>query len=284
MAVIGARSTDSAAVDSGTAYVFERSEHGWSERARLQPHDASEGLRFGWSVAVTRGTIAVASPIAADVGFANGALWIFRRDGRRWREVARLRPRDSVAGDFLGQSLAFDAELVLAGASAVDHEDATSIGAAYLFQVPLFATSFCDCASSAPCANESPLGGCANSSGRGAELAALGTNALDPLDLRLLASGLPGGALGILCAGPPGPRLPFGDGWRCVGLVEGRILRIAAAHASAGGEIAFAPGDLSALAPFVRRGSSWAVQLAFSDPGGPCDRDANSSNALLVQF
>lgn len=59
IAVVGAYSQDGTWIDSGAAYVFARSGAHWSQQACLKASNVASGDCFGWSVAVSSGTILV---------------------------------------------------------------------------------------------------------------------------------------------------------------------------------------------------------------------------------
>jgi hypothetical protein len=281
---IGAPGADESGSDSGLVYVFERRDGAWQEQAKLEPHAAHEGLRFGWSVGLAGRTLVAGTPMDGANGNASGAIWAFREAREGWNEIAVLRPRDGEAVDFLGPALAFDAGHGIAGATGVDRGESPSVGAAYLFQIPAFATPCCDCASAAPCENYGDAAGCANSTGKGASLSITGTNELDPLGFELVAADLPPGAFCVLFLGPPGAPLPFGDGWRCIERTRGAFLRLATATARHDGRLVLGPEDLASLPRIVVPGTEWAVQLAFSDPSGPCGGGMGSTNAIVIDF
>jgi hypothetical protein len=87
----------------GSAYVYHSSGGAWQEEAQLTPSDREgfvqqarrfEGQRFGSSVAVGEGIIAIgapgnASPIA---GVYTGAVYLYEYDGRNWVETAIITP------------------------------------------------------------------------------------------------------------------------------------------------------------------------------------------------
>ena len=63
IAVVGARADDDKGSDSGSAYVFEMSDSSdatsWTQVAKLTADDGASGDNFGFSVAISDGTIVV---------------------------------------------------------------------------------------------------------------------------------------------------------------------------------------------------------------------------------
>ena len=121
------------------AYVFERSAAGrWRRAATLTRSAApATGAVFGWAVAVSGGTVAVAAidPLGAGV---IGEADVFARPDGGWRDMtqtARLVPAGAVADDQVGASIAVSGATVVVGAPRVAVGGAM-VGAAYVFTRP----------------------------------------------------------------------------------------------------------------------------------------------------
>jgi hypothetical protein len=173
--VVGARLEDSNAtgvdgnqinnglVDSGAAYVFVRSGTNWSQQAYLKPSNTGSGDWFGWSVAVSGDTLAVAAAGEAsnapgvngnqndNSAYASGAVYVFVRSGTNWSQQAYLKasnpggqPPGQPYGDGFGFSVAMSGDTLVVGAFQED-SNATGVngnqasesfmdsGAAYVF-------------------------------------------------------------------------------------------------------------------------------------------------------
>ena len=91
-AVLGASDEDAGGNEAGAAYVFERDEGGadnWGELKKLTASDPQAGDRFGLSVAITCGTVAVGAPGAATPTTPAAAA----------RRAPRSPPRQAGRGD-----------------------------------------------------------------------------------------------------------------------------------------------------------------------------------------
>ncbi len=129
VAVIGAYR----AGGKGAAYVFLRGSSGWTQAAKLTASDGRDGDDFGRSVSVS-GDRAIVGAIHHGVnGVRSGAAYVYRRDGSRWIEEAKLLPAESGADDFFGFSVSISGDWAVIGASA-DDDQGTDAGAAYVFQ------------------------------------------------------------------------------------------------------------------------------------------------------
>ncbi len=131
-ALIGARRADGNGDDSGAAYVFWRSEAGWSQQARLQADDGAAGAEFGYSVALCGDTAVIGAARDDHSGEDSGSAYVFTRSGSGWSQQAKLVAADGAAGDVFGISVAISGDTVVIGAD-LDDDDGENSGAAYVF-------------------------------------------------------------------------------------------------------------------------------------------------------
>lgn len=160
--VVGAPAEDGVSSDDpggnsnrnyGAAYVFVRGRGGWQEQAYLKAADPGILDWFGSSVAVQGDLIAVGAP-GESGGSAGvdgdqldnsqsmaGAVYLFRRRGESWEQVAYLKASDPLLGSRFGGSVALDGRRLLVGAPYALNDDLESPdgelpprpGAAYVF-------------------------------------------------------------------------------------------------------------------------------------------------------
>ncbi len=141
------------------------------------------------------------------------------------------------------------------------------------------------------CANENPLGGCANSTGCGARLLPLGTTSVTVDDLQLLATDLPPNTSALFVISTSSNRASFNDGVLCVGSPPLGFFRVPPIfNTGATGDISLGPGlvALSSSPQFplpggIQAGQTWFVQLLYRDAGS-CGAGANGSDAIAVTF
>src|SRR2546430_6405570 len=114
--VVGALQDTDQGPDAGAAYVFVRSGTSWSPQAKLTADNFSPGNLFGFSVAISSGTVAVGSPYDDDAGLNAGAVYIFTRSGTIWSEQTELFGNTAANDDRLGWSVALDGDTAVAGA------------------------------------------------------------------------------------------------------------------------------------------------------------------------
>jgi len=131
--LVGAWRDDHGAVDSGSAYLFERDGDGWLLTAKLAPGIPSAGDFFGYAVALD-GELALIGA-RGDDGQGNdaGAAYLYERDGGAWSSGTKLLPGAGAHGDRAGMSVALAGGYALLGASGAMVGGENS-GAAFLFR------------------------------------------------------------------------------------------------------------------------------------------------------
>ncbi len=126
-AVIGAAFRFSQA---GAAYVFVQSGSTWSEQAKLTPSDGVLGDFFGFSVAMSSGTVVVGSPFhTVGSNQQQGAAYVYTQSGSTWSQQAELTSSDGAPDDFFGWSVAVSGSTAMVG--ALYHN--SNQGAVYVF-------------------------------------------------------------------------------------------------------------------------------------------------------
>jgi len=126
---VGARRADS---DAGAAYLFALTGEGAVQVAKLTASDATGGDEFGQSIGMTGDTLAVGAWRADIGGTVNqGAVYLFRRMGNDWVQVAKRTASDGAAYDEFGFSLSTHGNLMAVGASS-PLPDGSNAGAAYV--------------------------------------------------------------------------------------------------------------------------------------------------------
>ena len=116
--------------DPGSAYLFDAStgEH----LLNLIPNDGDKWDRFGASIAIDNGVVAVGAPFDSDNGTYSGSAYLF--DASTGVQIAKLLPNDGEMGDRFGNSIAIDGDIVAIGAR-LDDDHGLSSGSVYLFDV-----------------------------------------------------------------------------------------------------------------------------------------------------
>jgi FG-GAP repeat len=115
---------------SGSAYVFEAASG--QQIAKLLPDDGAINDRFGSSIAISNGIVAVGAQSDDDHGTNSGSAYLF--DALTGEQIAKLTPDDGIPFVRFGNSIAIDANIVAVGAWW-DIENGNKSGSAYLFDV-----------------------------------------------------------------------------------------------------------------------------------------------------
>jgi len=156
-AAIGDRGDDTRAKSAGAAYVFERDMSTWTQVAKLLGGDGAAVDHFGTSVAIQADKVVVGTD-----GDVPGSAYVFRKHLSGWTYEGKLVAGDGARSDGFGQSAAIAGDSILVGALYASGPFGNH-GAAYIFQMPSFATAYCF-GVACPCGNDDPVYGCANSS------------------------------------------------------------------------------------------------------------------------
>ncbi|MDA1265315.1 MAG: FG-GAP repeat protein [Planctomycetota bacterium] len=131
--IVGARYGDApGAVDSGAAYVFERSAGQWTEVAKLVASDAAPIDYYGRAVDIEGDVAVVGAWGNDDNGTGTGAAYVYRASAG-WSEDQKLLASDGAVVDYFGYSVAVEDEVVAVGAPGWDG-NLTDQGAVYVFR------------------------------------------------------------------------------------------------------------------------------------------------------
>lgn len=122
-AVIGTPGKNGA---QGAAYVFVRSGGAWSQQQELTASDGAALDYFGYSVALSGGTVLIG---AFNKNGSQGAAYVFAFSGGTWSQQQELTASDGAAGDSFGFSVAMSGNTAVIGAPSRNR----SQGAAYGF-------------------------------------------------------------------------------------------------------------------------------------------------------
>ena len=131
--IVGANRDDDNGDNSGSAYIFELVGSQWVESAKLTASDGDELDRYGITVGLARDVAVVGARYDDDVGYATGAVYVYRDNGTGWVEEAKVQPDDVVSNTLFGTSLSIDGTRMLVGAQTADGDTEVDVGAAYVF-------------------------------------------------------------------------------------------------------------------------------------------------------
>jgi hypothetical protein len=135
--VVGAARDDhGSSVDSGSAYVFERSEDRWVESQKLISGTPATQQLFGSSVCVCRNNMMVGAPHDAPLGLDDaGCGYFYSRSAGSWAIVDSLWASDAAAENLFGE-VAVHGRTAVVGARLADHSGLANPGAAYVYLLP----------------------------------------------------------------------------------------------------------------------------------------------------
>ena len=134
--VVGAPLDDEPETNSGSVFVFTKSDEVWTKQTQLTPSGRIYTLasnRFGESVSIHDDKIYVgASGDWTTNGTDSGAVYVFGWSGGTWVEEQRLNASDGSEGDKFGKALSVFDDILVVGSPYHDG-NGTDSGAAYVF-------------------------------------------------------------------------------------------------------------------------------------------------------
>ena len=130
---VGAEGDADNGFESGSAYLFDASTGG--QIAKLLPNDGAAGDRFGFSIAIDNGVVAVGALEDNGNGSSRepGSAYLFEVPSGA--QIAKLLASDGAAADVFGCSIDIDNGVVVVGAFRDDDHGLNS-GSSYLFSLP----------------------------------------------------------------------------------------------------------------------------------------------------
>lgn len=104
--------------NQGAVYVFTHDENGWTQTQKLTAPDGEAGDQYGWSVAVNGDHAIVGARGATSSGNdAQGAAYVYVRNGGTWTQEARLSDSMGTVNDQFGYAVAIHGATALVSAA-----------------------------------------------------------------------------------------------------------------------------------------------------------------------
>jgi hypothetical protein len=135
---INGNDADNGAAVSGGVFIFTRDTAGtWTQQAYVKASNTDAGDRFGFSVALSGGTLAVGAPYedsattgingneADDTVAQAGAVYVFTRNAGAWTQQAYVKASNTGGNDLFGGTVALSGDTMAVGAH---QEDSSSTG------------------------------------------------------------------------------------------------------------------------------------------------------------
>lgn len=139
--VVGAYWDDDSGYDSGSAYLFEKPDTGWTNMTETAKFTASDGAQedfLGISVSISGDTVVVGAYGDDDSSSQPSSAYLFAKPEAGWddmTETAKLAASDGAEDDYWGWSVSLSGDTLVVGSPY--HDDGGSgSGAAYLFEKP----------------------------------------------------------------------------------------------------------------------------------------------------
>jgi hypothetical protein len=132
-AIVGAPFDDENDSNSGSAYIFERSEDTgiWSQVKKLVASDGAEGDNFGYSVSISGDYAIVGAPRDDNgLGVDAGSVYFFLRSDGSWGNEQKLVDINGDDNDLFGWSVAIYGNTAIVGGYQHDDDSGDDTGSA----------------------------------------------------------------------------------------------------------------------------------------------------------
>ena len=112
--VAGAPGDNEKGPNMGSAYIFRNGATGWSTEAKVFNQSLSSTDKFGLSVALDNGVLAVGAPMEYYNG-AGAAVLFFNEDAGTWTFDSKIQQANSAGGNLFGFGMDLDGDTFVAG-------------------------------------------------------------------------------------------------------------------------------------------------------------------------
>ncbi|MHC4574207.1 MAG: post-COAP-1 domain-containing protein [Planctomycetota bacterium] len=134
-AIVGAYQDDDKGTDSGSAYILKRTGEGWTEQVKLTAADGAAYDCFGNCVSISGDYAVVGSYNDNASGLSgSGSVYIFKRQGESWTNLAKLTASDAHVNDHYGKFVCLDGDTLIVGVPYDDVNGLPNSGSAYVLQ------------------------------------------------------------------------------------------------------------------------------------------------------
>ncbi len=132
-AIVGTYADNDNGPDSGSAYIFIRTDGIWTQQAKILPADGVAYDLFGYSVSISGDTVIVGAFGDDDNGNnASGSAYVFTRTAGVWTQQAKFTASDGARNDHFGHAVTIEGDTAVVGARN-DNDNGSDSGSAYVF-------------------------------------------------------------------------------------------------------------------------------------------------------
>ena len=139
--VVGAHMDDDKGSESGSVYIFVRSdENTWTQQQKIVVDDGAWGDQFGITLALAGDKLAVGVPYSDDEDGSSrldvGTVYMYDRSGSTWTQSRKLIADTVSANAFFGSALALSGETLIVGARGEKniYAEKTRSGSVYIIE------------------------------------------------------------------------------------------------------------------------------------------------------
>ena len=135
LVALGMMLDDGGGPQSGSVYLYRFDEGSWDLETQLSASDGVEGDRFGISVTIGDGVVAVGAYHHDEIGADAGGVYLYDYDGSTWSNETKVLATDGTEGDAFGLDVALDGATLVVGAPYDDDDAAMNAGSVYVLDL-----------------------------------------------------------------------------------------------------------------------------------------------------
>lgn len=130
--LVSAPNEDSEFLNSGAAYIFEKTNGTWSFVNKLKASDPKEAIYWGLSVSIQGKHAVIGSRYDSEIDAISGSAYLFEQIAGTWVQQTKFLPRDSRWYHYFGRPVVVDNGTIVVGVHN-DDDFRTQAGAVYVF-------------------------------------------------------------------------------------------------------------------------------------------------------
>ena len=132
--IVGCYADDDIGINAGSFYYYRRIDNVWQLQSKYMANDANSEDWFGSHLTLTPTHLAVSAYRDDMIGENAGSLYIFKRDGYSYYQIAKITASNATAGDNFGFNNALYEDYVAIGAR-YQGDLGNNAGAVYVFHM-----------------------------------------------------------------------------------------------------------------------------------------------------
>ena len=134
-AIVGAPNNTVNDKNSGSAYIFKRTDGTWSQMQVLVAEDAARNDKFGWSVSISGNYAIVGAYQGICDNILSGSAYIFKHTDNTWSQIQKIKASNGETSDQFGYAVSISGDYAIVGAPFQGNDSYYRRGQIYIFKL-----------------------------------------------------------------------------------------------------------------------------------------------------